>query len=100
MGQRFTVKDVRTAFGGAAKAAAAAGLDVTGWHLQEGSKMNGIAYRIFRREAGTGGLRDLGFTSGNGYLGMTAREAHDSLRCYQGAWWAVADLKRQESEND
>lgn len=94
MAQRFTVKDVRAALVNAACAADAVGLDTSYWHLQEGSKINGNAYRIFRRDPDSGGLRDLGFTSGNGYLGMTAREAYDALCHYQGAWWAVADARR------
>lgn len=93
MATRYTVKDVRMAFEGACKAAKTAGLDSSDWVLQEGSAPNGVAYRIFRKRRGESGLTDLGFTNGNGFLGMTARQAYDALHHYMGAWWAVAEAR-------
>lgn len=91
MSTRYTGRDVDAAFERMVKCAEAAGLDTHGWVVNHGSKLNGVAYRIFRREEPGGGLSDLGFTSGNGFLGMTAREACDMLRAYASAFYAVAE---------
>lgn len=46
--------------------------------LQIGSKTSGIAYRVMFIANDSGGLSAAPGTS-NGYLGMTAREAYDTL---------------------
>jgi hypothetical protein len=46
--------------------------------LVEGSKTNGRAYRLYYENAG-GGQSYYPGTSGNGYLGMTKKEAYETL---------------------
>ena|SRR5688572_13772334 len=86
MGQRYTVKDVRTAAQLLNALAREAGILASDDELilQEGDKINGIAYRIKRRKIGTGGWGDV-FGLAQGFLGWTAKEAYvilDSL--YRG----------------
>lgn len=90
MATRYTIKDVRAAFDATSKAAKSVGIDPTGWILQEGSQPNGRAYRLFGKDMG-----NLPFTSGDGYIGATARQAYDTLLAYAGAWHAVAGLRRE-----
>ena len=58
------------------------------WNLQIGSKLNGIAYRIFWRNVKTGGLHSAG-TMGD-FLGMTRAEAYEAmgqrLTALQAVW--------------
>lgn len=86
---RYTVKTVRGMFDRARIAAAVLGIDSTRWTLQEGSKENGVAFRLFDRLPGETGLRDIHGLS-NGFLGMTARDATQSLNMLACAWELVA----------
>lgn len=72
-----TVAEVRAAFGRAQRAATAAGIDSSGWRLQEGSQTYGRAWRIFDM-APAGGLATVAGVSD--FLGLTRREAACSLR--------------------
>src|SRR5688500_11248325 len=96
MTTRYTVTDVRHAFGHAKRAAESVGIDTSDWLLAEGNATQGRPYRLQGRD-GTG-TRDLGFTSGNGFLGTTARQARDTLYAYASAWWAVVGLTSDQWE--
>ena len=85
MSTRYTVKDVRATFERAKLAAESVGIDTSDWILLEAGGSR--PYRLMGQE-GTG-HRDLGFTSGNGFLGATAERAHHTLYAYASAWWAV-----------
>ena len=95
MTERYTKKDVQNAFALLCETAEKVGVKAPGdeWVLQTGSRTYGNAYRIFRVDLPGTGLRDLGFTAGTGYLGMTAREAWDTLGCYRRAWLAVLAVR-------
>jgi len=78
MAERITVKDVRRAFEAHAKALEKCGIPYTGkLVLQEGSAVNGRAWRLFQREDDSGGLRRPPI--GDDFLGMTARDAYGRL---------------------
>lgn len=51
--------------------------DVDNWTLHQGSKPNGIAYRLFHRDPTSGGVS--GIITADGYLGMTMSEADTAL---------------------
>lgn len=61
------------------------------WHLQAGSKHNGIAFRVFFEEKQTGALRA---ACGMGdFLGMTKAEAYEALGQRLTVLWAVANAQ-------
>jgi hypothetical protein len=72
-------------FARAQSAAKDLGIESSLWTLQEGSITTGIAYRMFTRNNGESGLRDIGGLS-NGFLGMTAKDAFNALQFMAVAW--------------
>jgi len=76
MSERITVRDVRTAFATFAQLAGQAGLDTTGWTLQEGNQWQ--AYRLY--VASPDGYRQMATHPMADYIGSTAREAHAWLQ--------------------
>lgn len=72
-----------------ARAMDSVGLPSERLNLDYGSKSNGIAYRLFYRDPIHGGLHDTYLVS-NGYLGMTAREAWNTLHTIASTLEAVA----------
>lgn len=97
---RYTKKDVETAFALLCETAEKVGIKkpTDKWVLQIGSRMNGNAYRLFAVDLPGTGLRALGFTNSNGYLGMTAREAWQVLGHYNRAWLAVLAVRDDAGE--
>lgn len=58
------------------------------WVIEEGSRTYGRAWRIFRKDPRTGGLYNL--PAGSDYLGMTAREALESInKMISGAYLVI-----------
>lgn len=55
----------------------ALGITTKGLHVTSGSKMNGIAYRLYQYVGSAGGVS--GVIMPDGYLGTTKREAYDTL---------------------
>lgn len=73
-----TIKDVRMSFERVREVARRLGYnDVDNFVLLEGSKDNGIAYRLMHREPTGGGVS--GIITSDGYLGMTKPEADTAL---------------------
>lgn len=56
-----------------------AGLDPEGLTLEQGSRAYGRAFRLYLRDAATGGLSDVPSMRSN-YLGITKNEADRALR--------------------
>lgn len=76
---RITKRDVDMAFEAYVSAVRAHGIVLFGKPaLFEGSKINGRAWRLFLVD-GSGGQHPFPGIMGNGYLGMTAREAWQAL---------------------
>lgn len=69
------------------RAARSVGLDTHSWYLMPGSRTNGNMWRLFSRPGGGTALGGLD----RGFLGMTAREARDTLHAFAVAWETVAD---------
>ena len=58
--------------------------------VEFGSKTYGQAFRLFLQEAGsTAHHRHPATTASNGFLGMTKREAFNTLHTMNGVLWAV-----------
>jgi hypothetical protein len=95
MSTRITVKDVRTQFTRATKAAQAVGLTTEHWAVDMGSKTNGRAYRLYALDPDTGSHSNTPLMSD--FLGMTAKEAHSTLAAYAYAWEAVAYIRDNPS---
>lgn len=73
-----TIKDVRMSFERVREVARRLGYnDVDNFVLHEGSKDNGIAFRLMAREPGSGSVS--GIITSDGYLGMTKPEADAAL---------------------
>lgn len=86
---RTTAKMVRGLFTNRViPAAIAVGLDVTGWTLHEGTSYTGISWKLDM----PGHQLHIGF--GGNYLGMTAREAYDSLMNLCRAWEIVTEMRK------
>jgi hypothetical protein len=85
MSTRYTVKDVRTAYGALVEAATKAGLDTTLWKLHEGSSTGGRAYRIY-----DDGRSPLALSQG--FIGLTARQAYDTIHAMLGVFWTLGDV--------
>lgn len=81
--ERITAPAVRGMFDRAVQAARALGLDMP-WELQEGSQINGRAWRMYQLMVPGGGHRDL--LGSDGYLGWTTREAYGALHAMARAW--------------
>lgn len=96
MNQRYTVTDLRAAFRRACEAAKSAGIDSAHWVLEEGAPSQGTMHRLFKIMPGETDLTALSFTSGNGFLGSTYKEACETLYHYASAWWAVVETHRSE----
>jgi hypothetical protein len=87
MTERISQKDVLTALELVKSAAVAAGVtEATNWHLDVGSKTYGRAWRIWLAKEGTTGHYT---PMVHDFLGMTASEAHHTLRSYRSAFLAV-----------
>ena len=84
-----TSKDATVAFVTMARAAASAGLDVSGWSLERGSKANGIAWKIYTPSGSTG----LVGMPPYGHIGMNATEATKFLDGLTAAFATVAYLR-------
>jgi hypothetical protein len=106
MSDRITVKDVRALLDSVKRAAISAGIDeASRWHLEVGSKTYGNAWRIWLAHedyeravrSPVGALPedlDPGWSAHyspivRDYLGMTAREAFDTLNTLRNAFHAV-----------
>lgn len=90
-----TLSDVREAFARFVAAADRAGFPNTDrWRMQTGSKMYGHAYRVFEVDPSHGGHHDLPMMSSAGYVGMTRREAYETLNTMSRTMDAVAALTR------
>lgn len=84
MAQRITVTSVREATESLIKACQRLGMDTAKWQLQEGSSTYGRAYRLYDDGRGVLGLSQ-------GYLGLTASEAHRAIEVMLGTLWALEE---------
>jgi hypothetical protein len=73
---RITQRDLDSMFGRVCRSAASMGIDTKAWYVQGGSANNGIAYRLYQGSQ-YGGVS--GQIMPDGYLGMTKRQAYDTL---------------------
>lgn len=87
MSARVTAPDVRDMFQRTFRAAQSVGLDTHSWYLIPGSAANGRAWKLYSRPGGGDALTGLD----RGDLGMTAREARETLRILAVAWETVAE---------
>ena len=92
MSTRYTVKDVRTAYVALVKAAYEAGLDTARWQLHEANSTYGRAYRIY-----DDGRSPLGLSQG--FIGMTARQAYDTIHAMLGVFWTLKDLEEKSRQS-
>jgi hypothetical protein len=97
MAPRVSIKDVRTAWKNYCDVAQAAGFDTTGWHLQEGSAVQGVHYSG-RTGTGSAVPGAIGYGMNSAYLGTTQGETYDALRHLTAALQAVVDLHRATAE--
>jgi hypothetical protein len=83
---RVSMNDVRGMFLRAVRAANTLGMDTTGWTVSEGSKINGVSYKLDMSPS-------IGIGYGANFLGFTAREAHTALEHIARAWEVVAEIR-------
>ncbi|MEV6525003.1 hypothetical protein AB0M43_23905 [Longispora sp. NPDC051575] len=88
---RTTITHVRAVFRRATAAAEAAGLNVTGWYFEGGSKINGVTWKLHTHNEECTSVELSGW--GRNFLGWTAQEAYDTLLALAGAWEAVARVR-------
>jgi hypothetical protein len=78
MSTTITRRDLEGMLERLSRAMQTAGLDTSHLYLETGSRTYGRAYRLYQRDPQTGGLHPVpGMISD--FLGMTKREAYDSL---------------------
>ena len=81
---RITRTDLDHAFAGLKRAAEHVGHDTTTWRLRPATYGNG--YRLYALDPESGGH---GSTGLDDFLGMTGRDAYNTLRAYASALWSV-----------
>ena len=89
-----TVEDVQAVFHRYWLAVDRAGVDASGYRLIAGSKSNGIAWRVMRRDAVSGALSEP-FAISTGFLGWTKRDAFNTLHTVA---FALEDAERAGGE--
>ena len=82
-----TTAEVRQEFVRAVKAADAAGLDVTGWALEDGAQSYGVAWRIVT--VAPNGARHVVFT-----LSPNNTRAEAQLEGMGTAWWEIHHARK------
>lgn len=88
---------VEQAFENLAHAARWAGIPTDGLSFNTGSKINGIAYRIYTTGPnGTGGHADWPYAPPGGFLGMTAGEAVKTLDTMRYVFQGIAIVRTQQ----
>ncbi|MBG6140481.1 hypothetical protein [Longispora fulva] len=87
----MTIVDVRGMFGRAARAAASIGLDTTGWYLEGGSQVQGVAWRMHTHGSATPVALE------NARIGSTAREAYAALHMLALAWEAAGTVQAERA---
>jgi hypothetical protein len=70
-----------------------AGIDTTGLSFSTGSKVNGIAYRIYTVDSPHS---DWPYAPPGGFLGMTAGEAVKTLDTMRYVFYGIASVKAQQ----
>lgn len=91
MSNRITVVDVRTAYVKLVKATQDFGIDTSKWQLHEGSSTYGRAYRIY-----DDGRSPLGLSQG--FIGLTAQQAYDTIHTMLGVLWTVRDHHQAQED--
>jgi hypothetical protein len=76
---RTTTADLTRRMASLADELRTAGMDSSSLQLEQGSKTYGRAFRLYLRDAQSGGLRTVPGLYAGGYLGMTKGEAAQSL---------------------
>jgi hypothetical protein len=95
MADRYYARDVRASFELLKEEAVRNGFsDAPTWELREASRANGRPWRLFGE-----GQSSLPFTSGNGFLGATAKQATIVLDCYRAGMYAVRDRQAWVADN-
>jgi len=84
---------VEKAFKNMCSAARWAGIDTTGVSFSTGSKVDGIAYRLYRVTPPCTGHEDWHYAPPGGYLGMTAAEAIKTLDIMRYVFQGMAIYK-------
>jgi hypothetical protein len=87
---------VEKAFENLCNAARWAGIDTNGLSFNSGSKVNGIAFRIYTVDPETGGHGDWPYAPPGGYLGMTPAEAIKTLDTMRYVFYGVAQRIPEE----
>jgi hypothetical protein len=87
---------VEKAFENLCSAARWAGIDTTGLSFNTGSKVNGIAYRIYRLDLPHSGHSEWPYAPPGGFLGMTAGEAIKTLDTMRYVFNGMAIVKAQQ----
>ena len=78
------------------RAASYAGIDTTGLGLQEGSKVNGVAYRLYRTTPPHTGHEEWPYAPPGGFLGMTRGEAIKTLDTMRYVFLGIAYVKSEQ----
>ena len=84
---------VEKAFENLASAARWAGIPTDGLSFNTGSKVNGIAYRIYTIDSDTKAHGDWPYAPPGGYLGMTAGEAVKTLDIMRHVFTGLAIMQ-------
>lgn len=74
--------------------ARAASVDTTDLRMQEGSKTNGIAWRLYTSNENDTGHRNWPYTEVDGYIGMTASEAYRTLQTMKYVFRGIAETRK------
>lgn len=81
--RRITKAELDGAFGRFCRAAKSNGFDTDGWGYETGNKTYGVSYKLLTRTNDESYLNPRHYFElsgwGKNYLGMTAREAYDTL---------------------
>jgi hypothetical protein len=86
---RISLATVHAVFADYVNTARALGFDMTGAYMQEGEAAAGRAWRIFV-DSGTAAPG----TGDRGYIGMSKREACETMWTILRAWHAVSSLNK------
>lgn len=86
---------VEKAFENLCHAARWAGIDTNGLSFNTGSKVDGIAYRIYTLNPSKGHA-DWPYAPPDGFLGMTAGEAIKTLDTMRYVFYGIANVKAQQ----
>jgi hypothetical protein len=91
MGKRITLTDTRTQFVAMCQMARAAGIDTSRVKMQEGRKSHGIAWRVYESGPNDTGHSDWPYAEQQGFIGMTAAEAHRTLLTMKYVFRGIAE---------